>query len=79
MTGRAGGVVRFRENCFVRAAPGARGRALGVVKRGEALPLAGKGMAGGWMAVEYRGRVGWAAMRFADVGAEALDKAAADE
>ena len=34
-------VVRFRENCFVRAAPCAAGAVLGVMKRGKALPFGG--------------------------------------
>ena len=45
------GVVRFRENCFVRAAPSAAGAVLGVAKRGDALPFAGEATGEGWIAV----------------------------
>lgn len=53
------GVVRFRENCFVRAAPSAAGAVLGVAKRGDALPFAGEATDEGWIAVDYRGALGW--------------------
>ncbi len=58
-------VVRFRENCFVRAAPSAAGAVLGVMKRGKALPFGGGVTDDGWIAVEYRGGVGWVAGRLA--------------
>ena len=58
-------VVRFRENCFVRAAPSAAGAVLGVMKRGQALPFGGGVTGDGWIAVEYRGAVGWVAGRLA--------------
>lgn len=53
------GVVRFRENCFVRAVPSSAGAVLGVAKRGDALPFAGEATGEGWIAVEYRGALGW--------------------
>ena len=58
-------VVRFRENCFVRAAPSAAGAVLGVMKRGQALPFGGGVTGDGWIQVEYRGGVGWVAGRLA--------------
>jgi len=60
------GVVRFRQNCFVRAAPSAAGAVLGVAKRGDALPFGGKVTRQGWIMVEYRGRTGWVAGRFGE-------------
>ena len=61
--GQAAVAVRFRENCFVRAAPSAAGAVLGVAKRGDALPYGGK-TRGGWLAVEYLGTPGWVTGRF---------------
>ena len=61
----AGGVVRFRENGFVRATPSAAGAVLGVMKRGGALPFGGEATDDGWIAVNYRGSVGWVAGRLA--------------
>ena len=67
-------VVRFCENCFVRAAPGSAGAVLGVVKRGDALPFGGKVTGEGWIEVEYRGMAGWVTGRFGNVRAKTLDK-----
>lgn len=64
-TGKAG-VVRFRQNCYVRATPSAAGAVLGVAKRGDALPFGGKVTREGWIMVEYRGITGWATGRFAE-------------
>ena len=65
-TGRMQAVVRFRESCFVRAAPSAAGMALGAMKRGEALPCGGSASPDGWLAVIYRGKKGWVSGRFAE-------------
>ena len=73
------GVVRFRENGFVRAAPSAAGAVLGVMKRGDALPFTGEVTGKGWIAVEYRGSVGWVSGRLVNVRAATLDKVAWDE
>ena len=65
-SGAAKGMVRLRENCFVRDAPSASGAVLGVAKRGDALPWGGTESSGGWLAVTYRGNEGWLSERFAD-------------
>ena len=49
--GRMQAVVRFRESCFVRAAPSAAGAALGVMKRGEGLPCRGDASPDGWLSL----------------------------
>ena len=65
-SGAAKGMVRLRENCFVRDAPSASGAVLGVAKRGDALPWGGTESSGGWLAVTYRGDEGWVSGRLAD-------------
>ena len=77
-SGAAEGVVRLRENCFVRDAPSVSGAVLGVAKRGDALPWGGGESPGGWLSVAYRGGEGWVSGRFADWNGVALDKAAAE-
>ena len=66
--GRPADGARFRENCFVRDAPCAAGAVLAVMKRGQALPRAGRAGVNGWLAVVYRGNVGWVAGRFVEGG-----------
>ena len=65
-SGRTQAVVRFRESCFVRAAPSAAGAALGVMMRGEGLPCGGDASPDGWLSVIYRGKKGWVSGRFAE-------------
>lgn len=65
VSGGAERVVQFRENGFVRSWPSAAGAVLGVVKRGMALPFVGEVTGGSWIAVEYRGEVGWVSGRLA--------------
>ena len=46
-------------NCYVRSLPGADGKILGVVHRGDALPYAGETAENGWLKVVYQGGDAW--------------------
>ena len=52
-------VVRFDADTFVRDAPSAAGRILGIAKRGHTLPYADATTENGWMKVWYRTGIGW--------------------
>lgn len=55
--------IRFGRNCYIRATPSAAGTVLGVAKRGNALPYGGATAPNGWLAVVYRGEIGWVSGR----------------
>lgn len=61
MPGRA---LRASDSCFVRAAPGTSGAALGRLRRGEALAWGGGHAVNGWLPALYRGRAAWVSGRF---------------
>ena len=46
-------------NCYVRSLPGADGKILGVMHRGDALPYGGETAENGWLKVVYQGGVAW--------------------
>ena len=51
--------LRLKANAFVRAAPSARGEPLGLARKGSVLMRIEKTAPDGWLAVDWRGGVGW--------------------
>lgn len=59
-----GNVVIHGGKCYVRDAPNAGGRKLGVAHDGETFPYAGETSAEGWHEIEYKGKTGWVSGKY---------------
>ena len=57
-------MLRLAQSAWVRSGPSAAAEPLGVAKRGSALARVGQTPRGDWLAVAWRGGLGWVNGRF---------------
>jgi hypothetical protein len=56
-------------NCYVRSAPNAGGKQLGVARKGEEYRYGGETSSDGWNLIEYKNQNGWVSGKYSELGA----------